>query len=483
CELSGNKVSYAMSQAQSKECHVQRLKCWQPTHTVFDNSHYGFHHGDGAAVPMVDGVNIAGYVKQLCSIWAPSFNGSFRNVYAEGLFRLGFVGGPASVAFEDCQIDFATQDPGIPYPDFYVLGSGATFQNCLLRLYPGVPGARLVLSGTNDYYEGGTMNAPPIAINLDNNGDIPNPDFHHIIMYYSGGILGNSNRGDVSAASPLKGSNGYGTDPVFDGNTYCFRDPYYGADVFYRLTYHDTYERTVRLSGTPIIHARKTDWTAWFKLTTPSDASVLRPGDFILATGLHYQDDYASLKAATYPVGIIHSISHDTVILANLAYGIQNGMSLSLWSDYFVKAEAPMTGDLAQGSNTLVNVQGRFPVVGERLDIPMLPSGTYVTAVNTQARTITFSNSNATGKAIRDYTFMNGYPRIEMFSAYDLASMQTLQKTLIGGADFYQYEATGINTHHQDFPVRGMIKDHYRIINTNFRGDTTLHKLKYRLLE
>jgi|GEM_PF-586805 len=482
CELSGNKVAYSMSQAQSKECHVQRLKCWQPTHTVFDNSHYGFRHGDGAAVPMVDGVNIAGYVKQLCSIWAPSFNGSFRNVYAEGLFRIGFVGGPASIAFEDCQLDFSTQDPGIPYPDFYVLGSGVTFQNCLLRLYPGVPGARLILSGTNNHYEGGAMNAPPVAVNIDNNGINPVPDFHNIIMFYSGGILGSSRRSDVNSDFPFKGSNGSGTDPVYDGNTYSFRNPYYGADVFYKITYHDNYERTARLSGTPVIHADKSSWTAWFKLNDPSDASLLRNGDFILTTGLHYQDEFESLKAATYPVGIIRNISHDTVQLINLAYGIRDGMALSLWADYFVNAEAPMTGNLAAGSNIFRSVQGRFPAVGERLDMPMLLSGTYVTAVNTEARTVTFSTSNATGRSFTDYTCMNGHPEVEMFSGYSPSFLRQYEKTFIGGADFYQYDVDQINTQRRDFPVKSAQYDHYKILSTNFRGDTSLHKFKYRPL-
>jgi len=145
CDISSNKVGYAMGQAQSKECHVERLKCWGPTHTLFDNVNYGFRHGDGANIPLVDGVNIAGQVKQLCWVQAASFGGVFRNVYAEGLFRIGFVGGMATVSFEDCQLNFATIDPTAPYPDFFVLGSGASFHSCMLRLYTGAIGSRLTV--------------------------------------------------------------------------------------------------------------------------------------------------------------------------------------------------------------------------------------------------------------------------------------------------------------------------------------------------
>jgi hypothetical protein len=482
CNISGNKVAYSMGQAQSKECHVVRLECWQPTHTVFDNMYYGFRHGDGAGIPMVDGVNIAGAVKQLCSIHAASFSGSFRNVYAEGLFRLGFAGGPATVSFEDCQLDFSTQNAGIPYPDFFVLGSGASFQNCMLRFYPGVAGARLLLSGTNNHYEGGVMNAPPVAVNINNEGVSYNPTFRNVTMYYSGGILGSSNPGIVTASLPFEGSNGDGTDPVYEGNSYVFRSPYAGLDVIYKFRYNQGYERTARLTGAPAIHTDKSAWTAWFKLKNPTDSNLLRPGDFILTSGLHYQDEYKNMVATTYPVGIISSIAHDTVNLANLAYGINNGMVLSLWTDYFVNEHEQMTGDLAAGSNTLVNVQGRFPGLGERLDIPMMPSGSFVTASNTAARTVSFSNPNLSGQSFTDYTFINGYPTVEIYSNFDLPALQQYTKTLIGGADFYQYDAGRINTHDVDFPLNGMLKSHYKILNTNIRGDTSLHKLRYSLI-
>ncbi len=479
CDISSNKVAYAIGQAQSKECHVSRLKCWGTTHTIFDNVSYGFKHGDGAGIPMVDGVNIASAVKQLCRIQAASFGGSFRNVYAEGLFRLGFVGGPATVSFEDCQIDFATQDPGIPYPDFYVLGLGTTFHDCMLRIYPGVPGARLILSGTNNHYDGGTTNAPPITVNLDNNGVYPNPSFSNMNMYYSGGILGSSNRGVIMGASPFRGSNGTGTDPLYPGNTSFFRDASAGVGVTYKFTYGSSYERTIRLSGEPVVHINKSNWTAYFKLAAVTDNHLLKPGDFILTSGLHYQDQFTGTYAPTYPVGIIQRIGHDTVYLQSLAYGIGEGMALHLYMNYFVNEEAPFTGDLAAGSNTIEHVQGVFPPVGSRPDIPMLPAGSYVTAINTAAGTISFSSSNKTRRSFADYTFINGYPMIEMYSSYDPAYLQQYNKTLIGGADFYRYDGADINSREFDYLISGTPIEKYKILNTNIKGDTSLHKLRY----
>ncbi|HLI93172.1 MAG TPA: hypothetical protein VKU83_06170, partial [Puia sp.] len=71
---------------------------------------------------------------------------------------------------------------------------------------------------------------------------------------------------------------------------------------------------------------------------------------------------------------------------------------------------------------------------------------------------------------------------VEMYSSYDLPALQQYGKTLIGGADFYQYDAGRVNTHDTDFPLNGMLMSHYRILNTNIRGDTSLHKLRYSLI-
>jgi len=481
CDISNNKVGYAMGQAQSKECHVDRLKCWGNTHTLFDNITYGIRHGDGAAVPMVDGVNIAGYIKQLCAINAASFNGVFRNVYAEGLFKVGFVGGLATVSFEDCQLNFTPNNPGLPYPDFTLLGNAASFHSCMLRYYTGAKGMRLVLSGTDDRFDNGIMNEPPVTAAMGNCGDCVAPHFNNVVMYYSGGILGSGNRSIITTSGKLfYQANGNGPDPVYYGNSYLFRDPY-SLDLLYKFTYDNTYERTVELSGTPALHVDKSKWTAWFKLNNSTEASLLRPGDFILTPGMHCQDQFTKLIVNAYPVGYIESIDHDIVHLRNLAYGIQEGMKLSLVMDYYVYQNAPFTGDLAAGSNTLTNVQGMFPGVDDRPDMPMLPSGTYVTAVDPSARTIRFSSANNTGRSFNDYTVVNGYPRIEMHSAYDLPTLQRARKTLLGGADFYLYQPMGKGSFDPSWLLGSGYIARYKNLNTIILGDTSLHKLKYTI--
>ncbi len=478
CDISNNKVGYAMGQAQSKECHVVRLKCWGPTHTLFDNTNYGFRHGDGAAVPMVDGVNIAGAVKQLCSIYAPSFGGSFHNVYAEQLFRIGFAGGGTNLSFEDCQFDFSTQDRGIPYPDFYVLGNGVNFKNCMLRTYPGVPGFRLVLSGTNDVFEGGITNAPPVAANVDNNAVYANPSFSNMHMYYSRGTLGNVNHGLTTPPISFIGTNAESSDPVYYGNTYLFEDPY-TTPIAYKLTYHSSYERQVSLSGKQTLHVNKSNWTAWFTLKSPDDARYLQAGDFIVTSGLTYQDQYTPYIGATYPVGIVSRVDHGTVYLDNLAIGLNEGMSLSLWMDYFVNEKGAFAGNVAQGTNTITNVRGVFPLVGERPDMPMFPTGTYVTAVDQSTKTITLSAPGSLARSFSDFLFMNGYPDVEMYSSYSLPDLLKNGKTLLGGAWFYRTDTVNTPFSDRGYPFRGNWQERYRIFSNHFNGDNAA-KLRFQ---
>jgi len=382
--------------------------------------------------------------------------------------------------FQTVSLIFRPRTPDFPIPTFMFRETGS-LSDCMLRIYPGIPGMRLVLSGTNNHFDGGCTNAPPITINIDNNSTYPNPVFHNMTMYYSGGILGNSNPGIVNINAHLDGSNGNGPDPVYPGNTYSYQ--HIAGHVAYKFTYLNNYDRLVTLSGKPVLHVDKKKWTAFFKVGAPTDINWLKAGDFILTAGLNYQDQFRKLYAPTYPVGIIRQISHDTVYLDNLAIGIHEGTSLPLWMDYFVNEKAAFTGDIAAGSNTIVNVQGVFPEVGERPDIPMLAIGTYVIGTDQKNRTITFSTGNMTGQSYKDFTFMNGYPNIEMYGTSKPEALQKNGETLFGSADYYRYDNATLNTNDANFPFRkGLQTEHYKIYNTNIGGEATLHKLSYQLL-
>ena len=326
------------------------------------------------------------------------------------------------------------------------------------------------------------MNEPPVTANLNDCGLCPTPLFKNIIMYYGGGILGSSNYGVTISTHGPGPLNVLGADPVYYGNTYLFTDPYSGIDLLYKYTYQSGYERTVALSGNPVLHIDPAGWTGWFKLSNPADASLLLKDDIILTSFLHYQDQFNSMQATTYPVGFIQRIDQDTVRLRNVAYGIRDGMRLALWSDYYMMEMAPFTGDIAAGSNSITHVQGRFPRIGERLDIPMLTNGSYVTDVDTAAKTIRFSTANTSGRSFSDQTFINGYPQIEMHSCYDLPTLLKYHKTLVGGSTFYLHELANPKLHEPAYLLGGNVLSRFRIFNTLIGGDSTWHRLRYEPL-
>ena len=105
-----------------------------------------------------------------------------------------------------------------------------------------------------------------------------------------------------------------------------------------------------------------------------------------------------------------------------------------------------------------------------------LPVGSFVTSVDQKEGTIKFSNKNGLGRSFKDYTFINGYPSIEMYSAYDLPTLLRNGKTLVGGSYFYQLDATTTATHLHSYPTTGTASDIYKIVNTHINGDTSLHK-------
>ena len=74
---------------------------------------------------------------------------------------------------------------------------------------------------------------------------------------------------------------------------------------------------------------------------------------------------------------------------------------------------------------------------------------------------------------------MNGFPTVEMFSAFDPAALQAHHKTLIGGATFYKLDAGQLPVRERDLLPDGATSLPYKILNTNIAGDTTLHKLKF----
>ena len=281
-EVDACKVSYALCQAQSKQNRVVNLEVWRQTHTVFDNVTYGIRQGDGACSPFIDGLNGAGAIHQLFNLGNNSFLNGAQGIYMEGLFKIGNLGGSGTSTILYSQIDFNSQKPGTPSPDFYMNLFGVTSIGCVYRLYPGcvvnssgTPLERIVLNGKNNIFQGGAFNHPPVNQQAGN------------------GPLNN----------------------VFINVLKCY-DPYLG-------TFNDGNCDTLVYQEQNTVYVNKADWTGYFVTQKPLYQSMI--GNPVITTG-HFMDQF-SFVTGNRMVGQISKISSDTAYFCNAGWGIQSGQS------------------------------------------------------------------------------------------------------------------------------------------------------------
>lgn len=264
------KVCYAYSQAQSKANTVTDLMVWGGVRTIFDGLNYGFGHNDASTAPFIDVMNIAGNVYQLFDVFASTFPLSAKMVYAESMFKIGTVRGLAGAHFDDFQIDFPHAGGGVPSPDFIYQGTNTLWTACMLRLYNGQP-SRLILDCPDNTFIGGSMNAPPVVWNTSNQL----ATFQNVGMQYTG--------------APSLNTNNYDWQGAIDKT---------------------------------VIHVNRADFTGWYIAS-----QIVSPGD-LLVTGRPFEPPVQMITGSNYPVGVVNSISGDTVRLQNIGVGIHDGETI-----------------------------------------------------------------------------------------------------------------------------------------------------------
>jgi pectate lyase-like protein len=468
CQLGGNKVGYATCQAQSKDNWLIRTMCWGGTYTIVDNVTYA-HSALGGGSVHVSGANIAGQVHQFCNIYNKIFKSTVDNVYSESLFKIGYTnGGFAGIQFTGCDFNFTTAGIGVPYPDYFIApATNVTFKDCKLNMYTGPSNIRMLLTGSI-YMEGGSLNAPPLSyLNVSNSASFQ-PVYKNVAMFYSGGVLGTQDASNNNPG-PGGGSPGIGTNPIYY-NTYHFayQIPSPQNTYIQQVTYSTNYERKIPLGICPV-NVNTTTWTGYLLPATPSDTALLEPGDFLIST-------------ANNPIGMISSISGDTVYFNFLAAYIKDS-SYNVYADYYQMEFPAITGNLAGSSNIITAYQAMngAPVQGQRLDMPQFKTGTKVVSVSND--TVTLSEPSQTGVSYTDFTWINGYPKIEMWgdSTPERLFLQNGSLTAVGNS--YYYQVSTRSTQKSGLLSGGdQVIASYYILNTTPQGDTSKHKFKYRPL-
>lgn len=186
-QIQNVKVAIAIGQDQSKAIQVDHLKVWASTYTVIDGLKYG--QGTGGGSVFCDSWNIASNVNQLFNLRTDRFPLSARNIYAEGLYRIGSVGSGAGANFDNFQIDFLS-GPSIPAPGYLLFGS-ANFHGGCLRYYNNNTGQRMNFIGTTkmgcSMFRDMTLSTPLLSVGIygASSNYYPTPLFDNILLYSS----------------------------------------------------------------------------------------------------------------------------------------------------------------------------------------------------------------------------------------------------------------------------------------------------------
>jgi hypothetical protein len=277
------RVCYAYSQAQSKANQLNDLMCWGGVHTVLDGLRFGLVRGDGSTAPMVDVMNVAGSVYELVNVSTVTYPLSMNNVFAEGLFKLGQVIGRSVTSFNNFQVNFQLT-AGMPAPDFYFIGAGATFTNCMLRVYNGQQYFnRITFNSPGVFFNGGLFSSPPIAINGQNN--IPGPQFSNVTMYYTGGYLSRNN-----------------------------------------------YDTLIPFSNSQTVRVSRANYNGYF---ISENAGAFLKGDVLLTAKMNEGGGTPRFSQPVmnyqYPLGFVSAIGGDTVYLQNMGVGIRDNIPYKVW--------------------------------------------------------------------------------------------------------------------------------------------------------
>lgn len=277
------KVAYAYSQAQSKENTIDNFMCWGNTRYVVDGNDYGFQRGDGSTCPVCSHFNVAGWTYGLFNINCPSFSANWDNIYAETVFKLGYISNNyMGFHGSNFQVDFQGDYPGAPTPDYLIGGGWSSFTNCAFRIYNDNGNTRMIFNQAGNVFRDCTFGTMPIAL-TNKAADPSDPLFFECRNYYYYGVQ--------QRYVPGKG----------------------GADSLYYL-------------GGQSVHVDRENMVGWF--LSPS-ASVCKV-DYTISSAQAYVDpafDGSNIVA----VGRVARVGGDTVFLKNTGLGIADGYTADLF--------------------------------------------------------------------------------------------------------------------------------------------------------
>lgn len=386
CTLEIAKVAYASGQDQTKDNFIVRAISWERVHTLIDTISYGQLSGQPA---FVDGWNVAGNVIEIYQLAAPRSQVSFKNIFAESLWRIGTGNGGTGVTIQDGSFNFNENTVPVIFPPTHVDGNLIVFRNCVLKYYDNLFNKSLRVKGYGYVFQDCQFDMPPLLDFPYNNERIVSATFRNCntaLGYLTDTAGGNGYFSSASSAPYVAyGNIQLGDGGILSGPAYSFIE-----NVNILLQFRGSYQKYVRIST---------------KTLTVNDS--LRTGVLsgLLGTNFEFQiavGDYLTDEAGNL-FGRVTSFTRgaDTAVIEEIPVNITGVRVENFVLNYVETGYGQFIGNVTSGSATLTQCEFDAmlppPYVGQRLKIGHSTIRLIVDAINTGAGTITMSK-------VADYT-------------------------------------------------------------------------------
>lgn len=417
CALEIAKAAVAYGQDQTKDNYIIRCISWERVHTLVDTKNYG--RGTGQA-PYVDGWNIAGDVIQLWQLNPLRAACNWRNVFAEGIWRIGDGDAGAGLSIESSTINFKL---GELVPPTHVTGAKIIFKGCVIKYYDNQYNKRMRMIGADYRFEDCELDRVPLFN--------PAYGFERLTpAQFINCVTGDGQLGKPYAKGQYSANNYYVTygQMIFEEGGLLQGSSYNGIKDL-KISFNFSW---------PLKEQRLDVITIW--PVNNGEVKITGTKNLVAA------GDYITTESGIV-IGRVASVNRieQSAQLVDVPIDILGGFSGHCITNWVDRLAGQFIGDLSEGSNQITNIEYDIllpqPYVGQRLKIGHSSITPIVEAVT--GSTITMSIAS-------DYSHKEAFNSFDRSQLFELTTPQGTAGNwpvlIPKGAKFYKREETLICT-------------------------------------
>lgn len=398
-------VAIAFGNTQTDNTAIRGIRAWYNVFTVFDNVTYG-NPGVGGTIGSIDHVNVAGVVKRIFNIHIAEKDLFIKNIYAEGFYEIGMLESVhATVKLQGSHFNFSAYPQRPQY--------NATFGNihisgCTFKYYDDQYNKRMLFNNCfQTTFENVTFDQAPYIVNQYaqyNQADFINCQAFDPMVAHAMSIGTHNASYKLSNATTVPCLYGHFIIQDYSGlNSSDQSDNDNMVAPASTVTYEynsATFNRFVRRVAADSI---KPDRNRQAKIHCPQ-------------LNLVKENDYLIDNATGFVIGRIIKVD-SLITVSEIPDNIQNNF-YNLDLVYYLTIARPFIGDIERGSPIVNNfvpiLNAPYCSVGDRIEHPAFPLGTYIVSYNNVNKSVVLSAA-ASFSADRQ-NFANGNPIVKIKS-------------------------------------------------------------------